>query len=176
MEMEKSFSISALLHPPTYIDKIVLGSEEGGLRLWHVGENRMIHDFDAAQVGTSRITCMANAPALDIIAVGHTSGVITVFHLKAGKRLLQFRQDGPVTALSFRTEVAGVPMLASADDLGDITLWDLQAKRLIHVLHHAHDAAITSLHFLLKQPLLMSTGADNTIKVFTLRHLVLYQS
>ncbi|KAJ1673818.1 rRNA-processing protein utp21, partial [Spiromyces aspiralis] len=54
--------------------------------------------------------------------------------------------------------------MASANADGDISLWDLDERRLIHVMRGAHDGLIPSIDFLRKQPILLSSGADNAVK------------
>ncbi|KAI9220670.1 Utp21 specific WD40 associated putative domain-containing protein [Blastocladiella britannica] len=57
-------------------------------------------------------------------------------------------------------------MMATASHLGDIAVWDLEKRRLVHQVKGAHSGAIPSLQFLVGQPLLITSGADNAIKQF----------
>lgn len=54
--------------------------------------------------------------------------------------------------------------MAAGGNTGVITVWNLQEKRLHATLKSAHDAAITSLHFFKGEPLLISSGFDNSLK------------
>jgi U3 small nucleolar RNA-associated protein 21 len=57
-------------------------------------------------------------------------------------------------------------VLATASEAGHITLWDLNANgRLLHTVRGAHDGAITALEWVAGQPLLISSGEDNSVKV-----------
>ena len=57
-------------------------------------------------------------------------------------------------------------MLASASSNGHIALWDLNnGGRLIHVIKGAHDRAVTAIEWVPGQPLLISSGDDNSVKV-----------
>ncbi|CAG8530923.1 7158_t:CDS:2, partial [Racocetra fulgida] len=47
---------------------------------------------------------------------------------------------------------------------GDIALWNLDEKRLSHIIKGAHDGLIPSIQFLNGQPILLTSGADNSIK------------
>jgi U3 small nucleolar RNA-associated protein 21 len=71
---------------------------------------------------------------------------------------------GAVTALSFRTD--GQPLLASGGSSGVISIWNLEKRRLHSVIRDAHDGSIVSLHFFANEPILMSTAADNSIKMW----------
>jgi WD40 repeat protein len=59
----------------------------------------------------------------------------------------------------------GQPLLASGGSSGVISIWNLEKKRLHSVVREAHDGVITSLHFFANEPVLMSSSADNSIKV-----------
>lgn len=59
----------------------------------------------------------------------------------------------------------GQPLLASGGSSGLISIWNLEKKRLQSVIREAHDASIVSLHFFANEPVLMSSAADNSIKV-----------
>jgi U3 small nucleolar RNA-associated protein 21 len=64
------------------------------------------------------------------------------------------------------TELDGEGVLASASSNGHITLWDLSAGgRLLHIIRGAHDAAVTAIEWIPGQPILVSSGADNSVKV-----------
>lgn len=48
LEMEFSnstFHISALVHPSTYLNKVVLGSKQGTLQLWNILKDQMLYSF-----------------------------------------------------------------------------------------------------------------------------------
>lgn len=59
----------------------------------------------------------------------------------------------------------GQPLLASGGSSGVISIWNLEKKRLQSVVREAHDSVITSLHFFANEPVLMSSSADNSVKV-----------
>lgn len=56
-------------------------------------------------------------------------------------------------------------MMASAGMNGDIALWDLTERRLVHVMDAAHDASIHTVFFYHGMSILLTAGADNAIKV-----------
>ena len=60
----------------------------------------------------------------------------------------------------------GQPILASASSAGHIALWDLNAGgRLLHMIRGAHDGAITAIEWVPGQPVLITSGEDNSVKV-----------
>ena len=66
--------------------------------------------------------------------------------------------------------IDGEPVLATASSTGHIALWDLNSGgRLLHIVRGAHDGAVTALEWVPGQPLLISSGEDNSVKVITPR-------
>lgn len=55
--------------------------------------------------------------------------------------------------------------MAAGGSTGVISIWDLEKKKLHTVIRDAHDGPITSLHFFANEPVLLSGGADNSLKV-----------
>lgn len=54
-------------------------------------------------------------------------------------------------------------------------IWNLEKRRLQSVIKDAHDGSIISLHFLANEPVLMSSSADNSVKVSKLYFLALIE-
>lgn len=59
----------------------------------------------------------------------------------------------------------GVPVMASASTMGHIAVWDLEKKRLHSEIRDAHKGCVSGLKFLPKEPLLITSSNDNSIKV-----------
>uniref|UniRef100_A0A8C6VFV6 WD repeat domain 36 n=1 Tax=Naja naja TaxID=35670 RepID=A0A8C6VFV6_NAJNA len=156
------FAISAVLHPHTYMNKILLGSEQGPLQLWNVKSNKLLYTFPGWGAG---VTVLEQAPAVDVIAIGLVIGHIIVHNIKFDETLMKFQQDwGPITAVSFRTD--GHPVLAAGSPVGHIGLWDLEEKKLLGQMRDAHSTAISGMSFVQGEPLLITNGADNAIRVW----------
>lgn len=133
------FKISAIIHPNTYINKILLGSEQGYMQLWNINTCKLIYTFKGWH---SAITCLEQAPAIDVIAVGLTNGKIILHNLKVDQTIMEFVQDwGFVTTISFRTD--GEPIMATGSLNGHIVFWNLEERRVSNQLTLAHDGAIT---------------------------------
>ncbi|KAG5175907.1 hypothetical protein JKP88DRAFT_351333 [Tribonema minus] len=136
---------TVLAHPPTYLNKVVIGSEQGGLGLWNVrtgntvrsSERKCVHIFkcldapellstddnadgaDAKSGCSSAITALEASPALDVVAVGRRSGLIALVHLRQDTVLFSLRQSREVTCLRRVVEVvAGAA--GGGDAAGDV--------------------------------------------------------
>ncbi|KAJ2780940.1 rRNA-processing protein utp21 [Coemansia interrupta] len=157
--VNESFQVTAIVHPSTYVNKIVVGSAQGAVQVWNVQTRRCL--FESKSFG-SGIACMVQAPAIDVLALGLLDGRIILHNVRQDRSVMQLAQEGRVTAVSFRTD--DVPMMATANASGDVALWDLDHKRLVHVMQAAHDGTIPSIDFLNGQPLLVTSSSDNSIK------------
>lgn len=157
-----TFQITTILHPSTYINKILLGSEQGSMQLWNVNTAKLIYTFKG---WNSAISCLEQAPAIDVIAVGLTSGKIILHNLKFDKTIVEFIQDwGLVSSISFRTD--GTPMMATGSVTGNITFWDLEEKKVASQLIAAHSGSVTGLLCLPNEPLVLTSSSDNTLKLW----------
>ncbi|PIA51851.1 hypothetical protein AQUCO_01000026v1 [Aquilegia coerulea] len=161
--LEDEFSPSCIMHPDTYLNKVLIGSQEGSLQLWNISTKKKIFEFKG---WNSSICSCISSPALDVVAVGCADGKIHVHNIRYDEEVVTFTHStrGAVTALSFRTD--GQPLLASGGSSGVISIWNLEKRRLQTVIRDAHDSSIVSLHFFANEPILMSSAADNSIKMW----------
>ncbi|KAG5458112.1 MAG: WD40-repeat-containing domain protein, partial [Olpidium bornovanus] len=181
VEFPDYFTANTIVHPSTYLNKVLVSSREGGMQLWnirtkgngiraalldpcnsHVHVNRcskIVYDFSRFPTA---VTSLVQSPVVDVIAVGLLDGSIVLHNIKVDETIMTLHQEGRVTAVSFRTDDQHV--MATANAQGDVALWDLEKRQLRHMIKGAHDALIPSLHFVQGQPLLITSGADNAVK------------
>jgi U3 small nucleolar RNA-associated protein 21 len=128
-------TVTAVVHPSTYVNKLLFGFDDGSLQLWNVRRGALLHRFQASG---SRVRCLAQSPALDVIGIGLHDGRILMHNIRLDQPVLSFTQGAPVTTLAFRTDER--PWLASGDSTGQIALWSLEKKSLLTLLPRAHGA------------------------------------
>ncbi|XP_014218088.1 WD repeat-containing protein 36 [Copidosoma floridanum] len=158
-----TFMISALMHPVTYINKILLGSEQGTMQLWNIKMMKMIYTFDGWRC---KINIIEQAPAPDVVAVGLIDGRIILHNLKVNESVFELVQDwGLVTAISFRTD-GDNHIMATGTTQGHIVLWNLDKRRIESQILNAHYGSVTGIKCLPQEPLLVSSSPDNTLKVW----------
>jgi U3 small nucleolar RNA-associated protein 21 len=58
------------VHPSTYLNKMLIGTEEGGMQLWNLKTKKMVYSFKG---WGSPIWCCEQSPAVDVVAVGLVS-------------------------------------------------------------------------------------------------------
>jgi U3 small nucleolar RNA-associated protein 21 len=137
----------------------------------------------ANSVQGSAITALVQAPAMDVVGIGFMSGEVSVYDVRLNERLMRMHMDGGIRAIGFRNGMYlsvsfqvlyhnlkcvldGHPLLASASSVGHIALWDLNnGGRLLHMIRGAHDGAVTAIEWVPGQPVLVTSGEDNSIKV-----------
>lgn len=157
----ETFTISALTHPVTYLNKILIGSVQGTMQLWNLKTAKQVFAFNG---WNSPITILEQAPAVDVVAVGLASGDIVLHNLKFDETVMKFKQEwGPITALTFRTD--GAPIMITGSTQGHLAIWDLEQQALVQQHRHAHRGAITGLKSLPSEPLIITSSPDNSLKV-----------
>jgi U3 small nucleolar RNA-associated protein 21 len=166
------FTATHLLHPQTYLNKVVLGSTSGALALYNIRTRTLLYTFPAPPaVGLSpaagAVTALAQSPAIDVVAVGYASGLVRLLDLRLDEELLALRMEGAISAIGFRTD--GEPILATGSEDGDLALWDLNNRgRLVHLVRTAHEGGVSTVEWISGQSLLVTSGGDNAIRVRSL--------
>lgn len=157
-----TFDVSAIMHPSTYLNKVLLGSSQGALQLWNIKTSKMLFTFPGWSAG---VTVLQQSPAVDVVGIGTATGRIIIHNIRLDETLMSFTQDwGPISSLAFRTD--GPPIMASGSPQGHIAFWDLERRQLVTQQRNAHSTAIAAATFLHGEPLLVTNGADNAIKVW----------
>jgi U3 small nucleolar RNA-associated protein 21 len=153
------------------------------MELWNIASQKRIYAFPSSSLLTTpslpllgapsfqsaSISSLVQSPAIDVVGIGFTSGEISVYDVRADERLMRMRMDptssspSAISALAFRSD--SQPILASASSSGHIALWDLNAGgRLLHMVKGAHDSAIRGMEWVPGQPVLVTSGEDNSVK------------
>ncbi|CAO3594707.1 unnamed protein product [Absidia cylindrospora] len=165
IEFGDDFTVAAMIHPSTYLNKLLIASTQGNMQIWNIRNNKMVYQFKSFN---SAISCLVQSPVVDVVAIGLLDGTTLLYNIKADEKIDSVRQDDRVTAISFRTDEE--QMMATANMHGDIALWDLNHRRLVHIMKGAHDGVVSSLSFLHNQPILVTGGADNSVKQWIFRN------
>ncbi|CAD5225214.1 unnamed protein product [Bursaphelenchus xylophilus] len=158
------FEPTFMIHPDTYFNKILLAGKDGRSRLININTAKLIHEFPNDGQFNCKITYVEQSPAKDVVAFGLANGFIHLRHLKTGKTLLSFKQDGAVTGLAFRSD--GYETLTSSNADGTIALWDLKEQKLVGQKIRAHDNKINTMVYILGSPFLLTGGIDNKIVIW----------
>ena len=79
INLGNDFHPSFLMHPNTYLNKVLVGSTTGKLQLWNIRTGSLIMNFKGYSSG---ITFIQQAPSVDVVAVGLENGEIDVRNLR----------------------------------------------------------------------------------------------
>ena len=145
--------LTCVLHPPTYVNKLLLAFSTGLLLLYNLHTQTAIHAYypiqtyhsslptssspapptpsssplplgPAAGHASSAITALTASPSPGVISLGTSTGLILQFSIDSSTVLSAFHQHwGEVTALSYRQD--GHPHLLSATPQGHLCTWHL---------------------------------------------------
>ena len=86
--LAKNFGeVTCMCHPPTYLNKILVGGLGGQLELWNIRSMDRIHSFKC--ISGDAITAMKEANALDVVALGFATGRITLMNVREDKILFE---------------------------------------------------------------------------------------
>ncbi|KAM3728305.1 ATP-binding cassette sub-family F member [Dirofilaria immitis] len=162
IETSGQFDCSAIAHPATYLNKVLLGSKQGTLRIINVKTGKLIHEF--GKLFKSEVMVLEQSPAIDIVAIGLRNGQIMLHNIKYDATLQIYMQDAPVTSIAFRID--GEETMTTASESGTLAIWSLNKRSLLGQLPNAHQGSITGIYYVNDEPLMVSAGTDNTLKTW----------
>ncbi|XP_039750603.1 WD repeat-containing protein 36 [Pararge aegeria] len=158
----KHFQITTMCHPPTYLNKILLGSKQGQLQLWNIRTSKLVFTFDGWK---SRVNVTEPAPAVDVVAIALANGKIILHNIRYNQVVMEFIHDwGMVTSLTFRMD--GVPIMITGSAKGNLVMWDLEEKKVKSQIQSAHFSSIAGLQCLMSEPLMVTNSQDNSLKMW----------
>ncbi|XP_045767748.1 WD repeat-containing protein 36 [Maniola jurtina] len=158
----KHFKVTTLCHPPTYLNKILLGSKQGQLQLWNIRTSKLVYLFKG---WNSAVNVTEPAPAIDVVAISLANGRIILHNIRYDQIVMEFLQDwGKVSCLSFRMD--GVPLMVTGSTNGNLVMWDLEEKKVKSQIQSAHFSKIAGLQCLMSEPLMVTNSQDNSLKMW----------
>lgn len=188
VEIPQDSTPKNIYHIPTYLNKVLITTEEGHIDLINVSYGTLIYRYgpfkrsesddidrnlyimkerkNANKSEYASISYLEIVPdALDIIAIGLSDGKILIHDIYTDETLETFRHGtSPVTSLAFRTD--GESSMVSGSDNGSIAVWNLYTGKLVANYPVSHMGSILSLTFIRGTPLLISSSIDNSIKLW----------
>ena len=137
------------------------GSHDHTARLWttdHVAPVRMFvgHDND--------VDCVAFHPNNSYVFTASCDRTVRMWAIQSGNSVRMFTSHtGNITAIAC---APNGKLLASADDTGTILIWDIASGRRLKRMRGHSKGGIWSLCFSMESSLLVSGGADATVRVW----------
>jgi len=62
---------TCMAHPDTYLNKMIIGFDDGSMQLWNFSSENLVHEFVSFN---SAVRCIAPSPALDVVGIGLADG------------------------------------------------------------------------------------------------------
>lgn len=161
--------IVGVVHPPTYLNKIIVATSSR-LYIFNIRTAKTVFKTADDTFGEN-LSSIETAPALDIVAVGTTTGSVFLYNLRAdtvlGNKIVVSPADvaAKVVSISFRTD--GSHHLVAGLNTGDLFFYDLARKARVHVSRECHaesTGGVASAKFLNGQPIVVTNGGDNQLK------------
>ncbi|KAJ6262891.1 U3 small nucleolar RNA-associated protein [Drechslerella dactyloides] len=184
IELFGDADIVNIVHPPTFLNKICIGTSDGGVEIWNIRSGKLVYSIlppkTPNNVEIGYLTSLSLSTHHSVIAMGFSSGIINIHNVQTDTSLFQLSSSTPVTSLSFRSDLVPPPlkssneppslsdMLASASSNGNITLWSLKTRKAVGIMRGVHSATtggVTQATFLPGQNVLVTSGGDNAIKL-----------
>lgn len=86
---------TSMVHPPTYLNKVLIGCADGTLHLWNVASGARLYVFRGWQ---APVTCLAASPALDVVGVGLANGAAVVLNVRHDEVVMRFENAAGAAA------------------------------------------------------------------------------
>eukprot|EP01028_Stygiella_incarcerata_P008702 TRINITY_DN387_c0_g1_i1.p1 TRINITY_DN387_c0_g1~~TRINITY_DN387_c0_g1_i1.p1 ORF type:complete len:901 (+),score=214.91 TRINITY_DN387_c0_g1_i1:111-2813(+) len=166
-KLKSDEKITCMMHPHTYLNKCLVGTSRGRVFLINIRTKKVVHEFLSIQSENEvyGITCIQQSPALDVVCFGTTSGRMMLVNLRLDRCLFSLVQERSVTSIAFRND--GTETLSSGSESGEVALWDLNDRKLLFTMSSsAHSRSVSGVFFLPNEPVLLTGGADNALKMF----------
>ncbi|CAO1621493.1 unnamed protein product [Parajaminaea phylloscopi] len=142
MDLSQQLTPTSLLHPTTYLHKVLVGYSNGVIQLWNTRAGNLVHQFDAAELrakhgihggSAASIACMAQTPALDVIAIVTSDSHVLLHDVQRDVAIMTFSLEAQLSATppTFRTDGRAHTM-AIGSRSGDIFIFDLEPQEEVH--------------------------------------------
>ncbi len=167
------FDVTAICHPQTYVNKVLLGAADGRCMLVNLRSKSIVHTFSSFG---APVTVLTPSPVLDVVAVGTADGRAVLHNFKYDETIATYQHDvseqvtgdgaevPSIRSISFRTD--GSETMVTADKAGNLLKWDLNEKRMLSAALKVHDGGVAFAEFLESEPILVTAGTfDNSLKV-----------
>lgn len=175
--------VTALCNMPTYLNKIFVGRQDGGIEIWNISSGKLIYTILPPSADCGAVTALQPTPALSLLGIAYAKGPLTIHNIRTDQVSILLNSDTLITSISFRTDGIGAGedgrkdgvMATAGPDTGDVTFWDLNnGGRVMGVLRSAHNppstedrivgGGISKVAFLSGQPVVVTSGMDNCLK------------
>ncbi len=149
--------------------RLISSGSDGAVKIWHTDNSALVSTITLRH-GAATATAAFGSRLL----TGHVNGVIALWSLETGKLIQEYQRNKvPVWALAF---AGSMDRFIAAGHDWKIALWDLRAGSQTVHLFEDHTNAVQSLAFSEKRALIVSGGADKTVRLWDFDDLELIRT
>ncbi|KAH8584784.1 beta transducin with WD40 repeats [Cryptosporidium sp. chipmunk genotype I] len=182
IDMDVSEEIVTILHPATYLNKVLVVTSKG-CELWNINTKKMIHRFSSIQGvlhasksmknriddnDKQKIITAVTSSHPDVVGIGTQNGMIYTLDIANDMVLLSLEhmpEQKGVATISFCSEKA---ILISGCENGDVVLWDLENARVLSIIDSAHESEVVKVQFIPGVLMFVTSGRDNSLLEFVI--------
>ncbi|KAI9721000.1 MAG: hypothetical protein M1812_002479 [Candelaria pacifica] len=171
---------------PTFLNKVFAARQDGSVEIWNIGTGQLVYTILPISSGVGSVLALRPTPALSLLAIAYSNGQLVIHDVRTDRTIIELNARSgrePISTISFRTDGLGAGedgrrpgvMATASLSNGDVTFWDLnEGGRVMGVLRGAHNppsrvqgavgGGVSKVEFLPGQPVLVTTGLDNSLK------------
>ena len=157
------FNATCFAHPITYMNKVIVGFENGIIQLLNINSKKLIYTFKNC-IFSSSITCIESSPVADVVAVALEDGSVWICDVRKDLKLFCLKHSSHVTCMCFGNESQGSSHFIAGLSSGQIALWDLEGRTLIDLFRGHIGGPVVSLQSIQGQCVFVTSGYDNSLK------------
>ena len=155
-----------------FTGELLVGTASGDLEIWDM-QAGVCGYCERANACGGAITTIATCPySADVIALGTSQGTVILYHLSDKVELMKFDHSdkAALCSLSFGHETTN--LLVSATTSGSVVVWDLNEGMFRCFLQKPSESMGNDTvgpayaQFLGEEPIIVTAGADNSIRVY----------
>eukprot|EP00217_Crustomastix_stigmatica_P008237 CAMPEP_0183790694 /NCGR_PEP_ID=MMETSP0803_2-20130417/1267_1 /TAXON_ID=195967 /ORGANISM="Crustomastix stigmata, Strain CCMP3273" /LENGTH=705 /DNA_ID=CAMNT_0026034947 /DNA_START=225 /DNA_END=2339 /DNA_ORIENTATION=- len=164
LELPQGFTASTFTHPPTFVNKVVVGSTEGRLLLINLISRDVIYEFPG---WGAAVRLAVPSLALDIVGLGLSNGHCLLVNFRYNECITYLKPDAlgdPVCAFDFLDFEE--PLLVLGGMTGNLSIWDTVRCQPRVVKKDAHKSGISAIHVKHGFLSFFSAAGDNTLKLW----------
>ena len=120
-----------MAHPPTYLNKVLIGGADGSMQLRNIKSDALLYTFSLQ----SRVCCIEASPALDVVGVGLADGSAVLLNVKFDEQVLKFENAAGAGIGGPASTASGAPSSSQATPCTCLAFRCVRWAVMLQVLH-----------------------------------------